>query len=125
MSEAKKEVPKFKVMQAPGFFDGHEMHAVGTEIEWSPPGPDDWDAEKNGPHHMSSGPSMSFEPLNDAAIALHKEHRERIKKANSPVSTEMQKMQEMLTKQSAQIDTLMNALLEERAEKRRADEKKK
>lgn len=111
---AKKEPPKFRVEQPPGFFDGAELHQPGTELVWEVP--DDWDPEekskegfKRGPHPMSYGPSLTFTPLNEAARALQEHHRKRVLEAKVGASAPNDEIESLRTELS-QLKELIKGL---------------
>jgi len=120
MSSAKDDVPRFKVTQP--FFDGSTKHESGTELAWSVPA--GWDARLNGPHYMENGPSLTFEPLNEAAEKLQLSHRERIRRANQPQASEMEQLKKLVATQNEQILTLMNNVMAENAERRKRDDER-
>jgi hypothetical protein len=109
------EVPRYRVTQAPGFATGLVMHPPGTEIEWQVP--HGWDSAKYGKHYAEYGPSVTFEPLNDAAKKHMEEHHKEIKakaaKAAPAPSGDT----------SAIMLQILNLMLEEKAERRRKEEK--
>jgi hypothetical protein len=117
MTETKKEVPKFRVTQAPGFATGLVMHEIGTEIEWVVP--DDWDTKKNGKHFAAHGPSTTFDCLNDAAVKLMEEHKENVRKKNLPKPTADD---DRFKKMEAMHIEMMSTMLEMQAENRRLRE---
>ena len=104
----KKDSPRFRVTQAPGFFDGTSLVPVGTEIAWEVP--DGWDVKKNGPHFMSQGPSQSFEPLNAEAIELQEAHKARIDKAAQPSTSEVDELKKIISKQNDQFMQMMEQM---------------
>ncbi len=112
------EIPRFRVEQAPGFFDNQQLHAVGTELDWIVP--DDWNEGRNGPHPMSLGPSSTFTPLNDAAKALQAKHKARLGSIATPVSEA-----EELKKRLAKTEELLLSLSMELSQMRSEASKKK
>lgn len=82
---AQKEVPKFRVMQAPGFATGLQVHPVDSEIDWVVP--EDWNEKRYGKHFASHGPSMSFLPLNKAAEDLMEDHKAKVAEMRKPKPT--------------------------------------
>jgi hypothetical protein len=117
MAETEKQVPIFRVAQAPGFATGMHMHPVGTEIAWEVP--DGWDEKKWGKHYASYGPSVTFECVNPAAEKLMAAHKKNVAEKNKPVPTEMQALQEQNRAQQAQLSQLMAQILEQNALMRR------
>lgn len=105
MTEPTKEVPLYKVAQAPGFFDGSSIHEVGTVLTWETP--EGWNVEKLGPHYTTSGPSQTFEPMNKAAEKLQAEHRARMAKAAIPQSSEVDDLKKIIARQNEQFTNLM------------------
>lgn len=103
-----QEVPRYRVTQAPGFFDGASMKAVGEEFAWEPP--EGWNEAKNGPHYTKAGPSQSFQPMNPAAEKLQAEHRARIAKAAIPRGTEVDELKKVISKQNEQFMALMETV---------------
>lgn len=124
------EIPKFRVTQAPGFASGLKFYQVGEEINWEVP--DGWNDAKYGKHFAEYGPSTTFEPLNEAAKKLLKDHHAVLKEKNRPKPTaddeRLAKVEEMNLKLlSSQLETqaLLRRLLENQAEADEAKAKKK
>lgn len=117
MPETKKEVPVFRVTQAPGFMTGLVQHPVGAEVPWEVP--DNWDTKKWGKHFAEYGPSTTFEPVNKAAEELMASHKVAVAKKNAPVPTEMAAMIAQNKVQSDQIMELLRTQMEANALLRR------
>lgn len=105
MTETKKEVPVFRVTQAPGFMTGLVQHSVGAEIPWEVP--DNWDAKKWGKHFAEYGPSTTFECVNKAAEELMASHKATVAKKNAPIPSDMALL---LAQNKAQQDQIMQLL---------------
>jgi len=113
---ASDERPIFRVVSGP-FATGVKLYAPGEEIVWAVP--EGWDEKKYGKHFAAYGPSLSFEPLNEAAVKRMEEHKKLVAEKNRPKPTADD---ERFKKMEAMHLEMMNAMLAMQAENRRLRE---
>lgn len=117
MTEAKQtqdERPIFRVKSGP-FATGVKLYQPEEEIVWAVP--EGWDEKKYGKHFAEYGPSLSFEPLNEAAVKRMADHKKLVAEKNLPKPT---RDDERASKLEKLVLDMLNAQGEAQAEARRA-----
>lgn len=111
---ASDERPIFRVVSGT-FATGVKLYAPGEEIVWAIP--EGWDDKKYGKHFAAYGPSLTFEPLNQAAEKRMEEHKKLVAEKNQPKPT---RDDERAAKLEKLVLDMLNAQGEAQAEARRA-----
>lgn len=111
---ASDERPIFRVTSGT-FATGVKLYQPGEEIVWAVP--EGWDDRKYGKHFSAHGPSLSFEPMNAAAVKRMEEHKKVVAEKNQPKPT---RDDERAAKLEKMVLDLLNAQGEAQAEARRA-----